>query len=696
MLARPHFRQRLIGCSAAVLVALAATSPTLAQDLPDGDSDPVAAPKVRVPPLDSATQGRRSKKVRRRQRGIGKGVRPGAANRKQEQRFWRDISYGLPNIPFTAVAAHPVDPDVYFVGADGFLFKTDDGGESWRAVLSFSPGISDDGIASNQNSFDNIANSDAAVGLDKTQGVDFSDGDEAADLDEVDDADDVAALPDGDFDAAAGIGEVLFPRQGPGVRDIHIVGRGVIYAATPRGLFRSLDTGETWKSLLLPGGPGMADIRAITADPRKPSVLFIGSADGLWLTPDGGSTVWRAEGRVGRAPVLDIATERLGAESVTVVGTEQGLFRAWKTGDTFTKVLLEGEGPFDPVTAVAFDPRDAVTYAGTPNGLYASERKSAVLEPRSVFSNVFATSLLMNPTELRALAVGARDDGVVFATATGLERTLQSAPLQVLQVTGLARRAKDAGSLIAATERGIFILDKGTGMTVSRDVMRELRARWAREPSLREVASLAIEIAGVDPKDWSGMQKRARWAALLPRATANYRFLTGRLSANLYVIDPEVLFDPTIDPNDPQSVEQLVATDALLNPTVRGDRHRFTAFLIWQPERLLFNDDILPMIRQRPLQHKMEQRIVNTVQTAFTARRRLMAEMASNEDTPSASLLITRTIRMQELTAILDGATNGAFSDQAIARGVVDPSAPIAAAKKARPSRGRVNNGSRR
>lgn len=670
---------------------MAATSVAQAQDLPDGDSDPVLVPKVRVPPLDEATGGVRSKKVRRLKRKIGKGTRPGAAKRQEEQRFWRDISYGLPNIPFTAVAAHPVDPDVYFVGADGFVFKTDDGGESWRAVLSFSPGISDDGITSNQSSFDNIANSDAAVGLDKTQGVDFSDGEDVADFEEEGVVEEVADLPDGDFDAAAGVGEVLFPRQGPGVRDIHIVGRGVIYAATPRGLFRSIDNGENWKSLLLPGGPAVADIRAITADPRKPSVLFVGSADGLWLTPDGGSTVWRAEGRVGRTPILDVATERLGAETVTVVGTEQGLFRAWKTGETFKQVLLEGEGPFDPVTAVAFDPRDAVTYAGTPNGLYASERKSAVLEPRSVFSNVFATALLMNPTELRALAVGARDDGVVFATATGLERTVQSAPLQVLQVTGLARRAKDAGSLIAATERGIFIRDKGTGMTVSRDVMRELRARWAKEPSLREVALRAIEIAGVDPQDWSGMQKRARWAALLPRASANYRFLTGRISANAYVIDPEVLFDPTIDPNDPQSVEQLVATDAILNPTVRGDQHRFTAFLIWQPERLLFNDRILPMIRQRPLQHKMEQRIVNTVQTAFTARRRLMAEIASDADAGSASLLIARTIRMQELTAILDGATNGAFSEEAIAHGVVDPSAPIAAPKRARPQASNVS-----
>lgn len=56
-------------------------------------------------------------------------------------RHYEDITGDLPGEAITAVAVDPDDDQLLYAGIDGFLLRSNDGGESWRPVLSFPRGV---------------------------------------------------------------------------------------------------------------------------------------------------------------------------------------------------------------------------------------------------------------------------------------------------------------------------------------------------------------------------------------------------------------------------------------------------------------------------------------------------------------------------------------------------------------------------
>ena len=59
---------------------------------------------------------------------------------------------------------------------------------------------------------------------------------------------------------------------------------GLVYAATPGGLFRSFDRGESWNSIF------DQDARAIALRPGSPDTIVVGGNDGAYVSGDGGET----------------------------------------------------------------------------------------------------------------------------------------------------------------------------------------------------------------------------------------------------------------------------------------------------------------------------------------------------------------------------------------------------------------------
>ncbi|NKB80699.1 MAG: hypothetical protein GKS05_02140 [Nitrospirales bacterium] len=61
-----------------------------------------------------------------------------------------------------------------------------------------------------------------------------------------------------------------------------------VYAATTRGVFKTINRGETWKGLGTVGSKGYVSSMAI--DPRNPNILYIATAEGVQKSVDGGNT----------------------------------------------------------------------------------------------------------------------------------------------------------------------------------------------------------------------------------------------------------------------------------------------------------------------------------------------------------------------------------------------------------------------
>ncbi|HEX4462249.1 MAG TPA: hypothetical protein VIA18_29940 [Polyangia bacterium] len=155
--------------------------------------------------------------------------------------------------------------------------------------------------------------------------------------------------------------------------------------------------------------------------------------------------------------------------------------------------------------------------------------------------------------------------------------------------------------------------------------------RFASEPSVRELQRAAARVAEVHPervKSWLG---RVRKAALMP----TLRVRAGR-GNEVWATD---------------SSGRVELTDA--------DTWHFDFEATWSLDRLVFDRNELRTSREaQRLAGRREELLVRVTQLYYE-RRRLQVDALQTPEAPNA---IDRAIEIDELTAVLDGLTDGALS----------------------------------
>ncbi|HEY4221253.1 MAG TPA: hypothetical protein VGO62_07915, partial [Myxococcota bacterium] len=581
----------------------------------------------------------------------------------REPRHFEDLTADLPSEAVTAIAVDPDDDTVLYAGTDGFAWKSDDAGETWRPILSFPRGVA-------------LTEDTAPVDGDEAgqdTGVDVSDvplvalpaaGDSAAAPSEGEASEDGSSddLPDGDASDASDA--ISFSRQGVGVRSIAFVpgSASVFYVATPRGLYRTATKGSAFERITIPGGVAENDVRDVVVDPSRPSRLYLATAAGLLESKDGGASIFPVDGLAGHQAMLCAAMAPDGV--VILVGGERGLFRSFDGGASFLEVLLRGLPPFFAVAAVAVSQKSGSYYAGTADGLFVGERGAALLERYDGVPSVLVQALLTDKDLLRGIAVGTRGRGVMFSGNAGntIDENAEQVPAQ--EVFALAR-GKKKGDVVVATDRGVFRSVPGTGILISSSALKKLRAQWATEPTLEVAARQALDYQRLDNRGRE-MAGRASWAAILPSVSARYSITYGETTVgDQFILRAGDDLPPGVDPaNDNTDIFGNVGA-FLLQPEV-GTRQEFFVSLQWDLDKLILNDSEVQIGRRIPQWWAAEKRVLDRVREAFSARRRLMAEVML--DTPRGAAAVKldamKRLRLDELTAELDAATGGAFSAQ--------------------------------
>jgi hypothetical protein len=205
----------------------------------------------------------------------------------------------------------------------------------------------------------------------------------------------------------------------------------VLFAGTDSGVFRSPDAGRSW----LPGNRGLPGtdpatgatdlvVSALAAGPDK-GLIYAGTARGVFRSTDGGRR-WQPVNRgipatdpftgFSATAVRSLAawTDRLGAHHL-LAGTGRGLFRSGDGGEHWQRTDLPAAGAGDPETemevlcvAVLDDRAALVTrvFAGTPAGLWSSIDHGETWTPVHLGA----------ARQVNALAVGPAGAPVVVAT----------------------------------------------------------------------------------------------------------------------------------------------------------------------------------------------------------------------------------------------------------------------------------------
>jgi len=373
---------------------------------------------------------------------------------------WINTTGGLSSYELTSIASDKQNPDVLYVGTKGFLFKSRDGGESWKNVFNV-PGTN------KAINFIAVHPDDSRIIYIATESGIFKSAEGGTSWEEVP----IGAMDDNVLTLLIGAGnqDVLFAgtkkdvllikkkdgysaRALRGISAVNIgalaqdpAGRETLFASAENGVFKSEDNGDSWKKIFFKGEPSeeafeedsdeeyMGEITSgwVSLDARDPRTVYIAIKGGVFKSADGGGS-WKR--------LSNIGMPSSGIKNLAVSPVKSGFI-----------------------------------FAATENGAFSFSEKE----------NMW-----------KKLRGGPPSDDAIFIEMNGSGDTLWLL-------------AKD----------GVFKSDGDIYETkeASSDKVEALLGNFSNEPGFREVQEAAIKYAEVHPEKIAGWRRLAKMKALLPK-----------------------------------------------------------------------------------------------------------------------------------------------------------------------------------
>ena len=370
-----------------------------------------------------------------------------------ERIIWQEIGRG--NLNLKTVLVNLQDNRVIYIGTDRGVLKTEDGGESWRIILS----VKGQNRAANFLSFDPQDNNSlyAATGnglyYSNNQGKDwkrFFQGKNALE----NDCTTLGILP------------------------------YAIYLGSKQGLLLSRDKGRSW--IKERGKLGNSHILTIAYNSKEPKFVYIACVDGIFRTQDAGQS-W----------------ERI----FVSLPTENGQDIEEMTEDQ------DEEERFSDIRYISIDPNNLnYLYLATSNGVYKSQDKGRTWNPVSDFGMLNQDTkflLISQKSDIYAVTKSA-----VFEYKQDKWHEL-SLGLAVEETSFLS--LDNQGNLYAACDKGLFKTNTGYFVEDRQNDIASLYIK--DEPEINEVQQAAIRYAEVYPEKIERWRKQAAKKAWLPQVS---------------------------------------------------------------------------------------------------------------------------------------------------------------------------------
>ncbi len=427
----------------------------------------------------------------------------------------------------------------------------------------------------------------------------------------------------------------------------------IIFAITNRSVFMGNLKDRSWHVVYKDSEKTPL---SFAIDPKDPNRWFLGTQKGLLETEDAGKT-WspsRIFGGSGAVPLIFFVENRL------FVGSENALFLSLAGGaaqQVFTLPGTEGE----PAEATSDDaPSDASSYLfklhdliaskrnpqelflGTTNGVFQSHDGGHRWEPLSKSG--------LQSTTVFQLAYSSKGNRLYAATPRGVYAYDPHSQRWTGLFEGLARdRAQSIAvlneeKLLAITEEGFvqyplgpFTPEAGPALTIyqpQEETLTLLKELIAREPSAREIHKRVIQYADV------ANGKIKRWQALSRIAGALPTFSFGK------------------------NLDRGTSISTYSGKYITGPEDvskGWDADVSWDFGDMLYSSDQTSIDSREKMMVELRNDLLSEATRIYYERRRLQIALVFTPPVSEQEHL-ENLLRMDELTALLDGMTDGFFS----------------------------------
>jgi len=431
-----------------------------------------------------------------------------------------------------------------------------------------------------------------------------------------------------------------------------------VLAATNRGLYGSFDGGRSWSRVFHGAWWHEAACTAVAFHPLQPGTVLLGTRQGIFLSTDRGRR-WRelnipsaARDIVQLAWSLQdpdrlyfITPERLFAGTMSN-GIWQERFNLTQPAEPQAEEPNATDTPTEPDPDTAVNRLTFVTADLPASSLYLADARGLLRSDDGGASWKRLTGSGLPARAVTRLARSSPTSSALYAaTARGVARYEPARQHWETMSEGWdAARIHDlvmgGDWLWAATDRGLYRMPAGieAAPVADRPTAQELLSNFVNEPTIGEVHEAAIRYAEVHPDKIKFWRRQAALRALLP--TVNVGVDRNRsLDAH---------FDEGTFPKF--QVVETQNQDAQLNVSIK-----------WELGDLIWSDNQTSIDVRSKLMVQLRNDVVDEVTRLYFERRRIQVGLITNPSTDQQELL-DKALRMQELTALLDGLTGGYFS----------------------------------
>lgn len=432
--------------------------------------------------------------------------------------------------------------------------------------------------------------------------------------------------------------------------------KGVLYAATTAGLFRSANKGLRWDRIFKGKSREEAECLALAVLPKA---IYLGTRKGLFVSLDKGRSWHKEMGKLGKARVFNIILSSGGSGLLYLASTD-GVFKSNDLRDNWERVFTaysgengteddsevedqDEEDRYSEIRYLAVNPNDPKhLLLATQRGIYESKDSGVSWESFPEYG------LLSRDVHLLIISADSRifcasKSGIFIYRNLAWEELSLGFSFNKINYILLDK----AGYLYVCSENGLHRLAPYVGQSNG----GALSQYFTSEPAIEEVQKAAIKYAEVDSGKISNWRKQAAMKAWLPRVTVGLdQDINRTTSKSIWGTSGTNTYDGKhyIGPDD---------------ETKDNNRNLGISFT-WELGDLIWNSAQTSIDVRSRLMVQLRDDILDEVNKLYFERIRVMAELDSLpiEDKKKR---FEKELRIRELTASLDGLTDGYFSRQA-------------------------------